>query len=226
MNGPRLVALHGCGLIVGAAAATWPVWRLSSGPVTALMRQETLTPEQAVVGICAAALIASTAWLVVAAGLVVIATVTRELRPDSAAVATLSALVEAACPALVRTLVATVVGVAVTAGVAGPVHADRPDRERPALTGLTGLAVPDRTTGVVAAVPPPVRRVLVQPGDSLWSIASALLPEGAPDRDVVRTWHALHNANTSRIGSDPDLIHPGTHLVVPALDPATRKEQP
>jgi nucleoid-associated protein YgaU len=66
----------------------------------------------------------------------------------------------------------------------------------------------------------------VRPGDSLWTIASHLLPPGAEDTRVIETWHALHRANHSRIGDDPDLILPGTRLVVPDLTAPDREEQP
>jgi LysM repeat protein len=50
-------------------------------------------------------------------------------------------------------------------------------------------------------------RYRVRPGDSLWSIAHRKL--GAGDR-----WQALYARNRDRIGSDPDLIRPGTVLAV------------
>lgn len=114
-------------------------------------------------------------------------------------------------------------------------------------TRLDGLAVPDRVTGTgtVTASPATVgvrpRRaagrpggaggldrarahrpvVAVSPGDSLWSIASDLLPAGAPDARVDRAWRLLYRANRPIVGSDPNLIEPGDRLVIPDLDGLT-----
>ncbi len=103
---------------------------------------------------------------------------------------------------------------------------------------LVGLAVPDRPTGGGPARPRAARAdqaalangaaqphrgpapgasVLVGPGESLWSISEDLLTETATDQEVTAAWHRLHHANARRIGPDPDLIHPGTRLVVPDL---------
>jgi hypothetical protein len=54
----------------------------------------------------------------------------------------------------------------------------------------------------------------VRPGESLWSIASALLPE-ADAGQVDRTWRGIYRANRVVIGDDPDLLLPGTILHVP-----------
>ena len=105
---------------------------------------------------------------------------------------------------------------AVATGVAWPALAD-PARS----PDVTGLALPDRTTG---AAYPVASTVVVRPGDSLWSIAAGLLPAGAPDAEVTAAWHRLHRTNLARIGADPDLILPGTRLVVPAPDASDRKD--
>jgi hypothetical protein len=80
-----------------------------------------------------------------------------------------------------------------------------------------------RTTALPnTALPTPARPVtglVVRPGQSLWSIAAQLLPPSATDAQITGAWHRLHHANLSRIGSDPDLILPGTHLAVPDLAP-------
>src|SRR4051794_9334789 len=88
----------------------------------------------------------------------------------------------------------------------------------PAVADLTGLPLPDRTTGS-ARTTPTVRThghtLVVHRGDSLWSISSRLLAGAATDVRVTRTWHRLHRVNRARIGPDPDRILPGTRLVVP-----------
>jgi nucleoid-associated protein YgaU len=81
---------------------------------------------------------------------------------------------------------------------------------------VAGLALPDRATGAVRAAADP-EHVAVRPGDSLWSITAGLLPAGAPDRAVDAGWRLLHAANRTRVGPDPDLVRPGTRLVVPDL---------
>jgi hypothetical protein len=54
----------------------------------------------------------------------------------------------------------------------------------------------------------------VRAGESLWSIASALLPE-VDAAQVDRTWRRIYRANRVVIGDDPDLLLPGTILHVP-----------
>jgi LysM repeat protein len=51
---------------------------------------------------------------------------------------------------------------------------------------------------------------VVQPGDTLSAIAAALAVPGG--------WQALYAANRSRIGPDPNVIQPGTVLVVPGQE--------
>lgn len=61
------------------------------------------------------------------------------------------------------------------------------------------------------------RTITVHTGDSLWSISRDLLGQGAAtDPEIAAAWPLLHAANQDRIGADPDLLHPGLELVVPA----------
>jgi hypothetical protein len=54
---------------------------------------------------------------------------------------------------------------------------------------------------------------VVQPGESLWSIATALLPPGAANIEIAAEVHRLWWLNAARIGTgDPDLILVGTRL--------------
>src|SRR5215469_6405948 len=53
----------------------------------------------------------------------------------------------------------------------------------------------------------PALRYVVQPGDTLSSIAAALAVRGG--------WPALYAANRRIVGADPNVIHPGTVLVLP-----------
>src|SRR5256884_8153085 len=63
----------------------------------------------------------------------------------------------------------------------------------------------------VAAAPKtvarPVSRYAVRPGDTLSGIAARFAVRGG--------WPALYAANRPRIGSDPNVIRPGTVLVLP-----------
>jgi len=56
----------------------------------------------------------------------------------------------------------------------------------------------------------------VEPGDTLWDIAAArLAPAERSPANVHRYWPEVYRANRPAIGADPDLIRPGTRLVVP-----------
>ena len=72
------------------------------------------------------------------------------------------------------------------------------------LTSTVDVAAASATT---AAAAQPAPRYAVQPGDSLSSIAVAHAVRGG--------WQALYAANRRVIGPDPDVIHPGTVLVLP-----------
>ena len=57
---------------------------------------------------------------------------------------------------------------------------------------------------------------IVEPGDTLWSIAAAHLRPGTRSAsNIHRFWQQVYRANRPVVGPDPDLIHPGTHLRVP-----------
>jgi nucleoid-associated protein YgaU len=135
------------------------------------------------------------------------------------------------CSAPVRRLAATALGVTLGAGLAVPTLATADPPPRP--VSLSGLTLPDRTTGVGLATTarPAIGRqatsprppyVDVRPGDSLWRIARSLLGPAATDVEITHVWHRIHRLNLDRIGADPDLIRPGTRLTVPPL--AQRKE--
>jgi LysM repeat protein len=73
-------------------------------------------------------------------------------------------------------------------------------------TAVTLTSTVDAVTASTTTAQPAPRYV-VQPGDSLSSIAAA--------RAVLGGWQALYSANRRVIGPDPDVIHPGTVLVLP-----------
>ena len=122
---------------------------------------------------------------------------------------------------LVRRLVLAACGVAVTF-TASPVHAHvldgLPFPDRASNPDVPAPATPPATTRPTVVetqhdTPPGVHEV--RPGDSLWSIAAS--HAGTTDSAAVGALvAALHEANHSVIGTDPDLIHPGQELVLPA----------
>jgi LysM repeat protein len=58
-------------------------------------------------------------------------------------------------------------------------------------------------------------RVVVAPGDSLWSISQERLgPQATPQR-IDLTVERIYTLNQNRIGPDPDLIFPGQELLLP-----------
>lgn len=236
--------LRGAALLVGCAGLGAVAWELGRSPAVALAGPllakgprglDEVPFEDALLGLCAALLLGCVLWLWVTASAVVVAYVARELAPDRAWVVTVGAAVDRACPAVVGRLVAGAVGVAVTAGLAAPAHAAPADgvlardgRTAAAADSsvrLTGLPLPDRATGASSDRPRRAAGVVVRPGQSLWSIAAALLPRRATDAEITQAWQRLHRANVSRVGPNPDLILPGTALVVPDLSTAPRREE-
>ncbi|SDS27023.1 hypothetical protein SAMN04488570_1505 [Nocardioides scoriae] len=60
--------------------------------------------------------------------------------------------------------------------------------------------------------------LVVRPGDSLWSLAHERLPAADAAR-LVGAVRALHHANRSVVGPDPDLLRPGQLLRWPEAGP-------
>ena len=60
--------------------------------------------------------------------------------------------------------------------------------------------------------------VVVEAGDCLWHLAAADLPRDAGPAEIAARWQAIYRLNRAVIGADPDLIHPGQRLVLPAHD--------
>jgi resuscitation-promoting factor RpfA len=202
--------------------------------------------DDALTALCGAALLCCVVWLTLTTALVMAAYVAQQLAPHGRATHELTRVSERGCPAPLRRLVAAALGAAVGAAIASvPAHAVTAEtHHRPSdrlatrdVDGLTGLAEPDRTTGGGREAVPrlatarvsdgPGRRPrarVVRPGESLWSISAALLPSTATDADVTLGWHSLAQANADRLGSDPDLILPGTRLLVPDPAPAAHRD--
>lgn len=60
---------------------------------------------------------------------------------------------------------------------------------------------------------------VVVPGESLWTIAAQHLGADADDERIAALWPRIHADNAEIIGTDPGLIHPGTHLRIPGSRP-------
>lgn len=61
--------------------------------------------------------------------------------------------------------------------------------------------------------------VVVQPGDSLWTIAARHLGKDASDTQVAEAWPRWFEANRRVIGEDPQLLQPGQILHPPTGTP-------
>jgi hypothetical protein len=108
----------------------------------------------------------------------------------------------------------------------GPTAVVTPAGRPTAALSVDGDALVSPTSGPsrsTAAAPPtaaarsavPGDDVVVAPGDTLWDLAAAELGPDATDRQVAQAWPQWWSANRAAIGTDPDLLVPGTHLSVP-----------
>ena len=112
-------------------------------------------------------------------------------------------LATALTPRLLRAAVFTTV----TGTLAiSPAHAD---------SDLDGLPFPDRGTTIQPVSAKTSGDHVVQPGESLWTIAASALPPHADAAHVASASAAWYDANRTTIGPDPDVIQPGQHLVSP-----------
>lgn len=142
-------------------------------------------------------------------------------------------------PARWRRLMLLACGVALSAGAMAPAQAlpgpaassAAAPAEAGGVTGsavaLRGLPLPDRPTdhrgagassAATTAATRAVRRVVVRPGDTLWSLARDDLPpaDRTSDAAIGVHWRALHRLNLGVLGPDPDLIVPGQRLTLPS----------
>lgn len=183
-------------------SCTWPIVQAAAAALAAPSSTPERLVEHTVVVAAAGALIVVGGWLL-SSWVVCWVSVLRHGR---------AVLAESGWfrPRFVRVLVTACLGAVVAssgqgAATAGPASSSDAGLPR----GLEGLAVPDRAYGGV-------RTHQVLAGESLWSVSESLLPPDAPDRAVARTWPRLHHLNLDRVGNDPDVLHPGTTLRLPA----------
>lgn len=73
----------------------------------------------------------------------------------------------------------------------------------------------------------PSTLLVVEPGDSLWSISEERIGSSAPPQQIAYEVERVYELNRDRIGDDPNLILAGQELLVPPVsnNPAT-SEQP
>jgi DNA-binding CsgD family transcriptional regulator len=66
-------------------------------------------------------------------------------------------------------------------------------------------------------------RIVVSPGDSLWSISSERLGPNATPQQIASGAERIYALNQNQIGADPNLIFPGQKLLVPPVvgEPST-----
>ncbi len=78
-------------------------------------------------------------------------------------------------------------------------------------------SAPSPTAGPATSLPAlRHRQVRVRPGDSLWTLAAGALPGRPTPARIAAEWPRWWAANRSVIGADPNLLHPGEVLTVPA----------
>jgi hypothetical protein len=112
-------------------------------------------------------------------------------------------------------------------GQGGRAVASPPSSEAPSRAAPPAEAPPPAAPPIEAPEPAPVPPAepaepgalagrhlhAVRPGESLWSIAKALLPVGASSARIAAEVHRLWHLNAARIGTgDPSLIFVGTRL--------------
>lgn len=210
-------------------------WLVASmlAALTPLALREELTgpaaapaPDLALVlrGTAALALVGCVAWWWVATTAVLVSVAAgRRARPPG-------------CPRWVHRAVLVGLGLGLTAGLASPASAAPtshavPGGGTPGTPALVeGLPYPDRATSAAPSAydgPGVVRRAahavdgryVVSPGDTLWAIARRDLGPGASPTSVEARWREIYRANLTVVGSNPDLILPGTPLVLPPHSP-------
>ena len=124
---------------------------------------------------------------------------------------TKSACVVLACSALL------IVMVAVGMSRSHPAQAEtRIASSSSSSSSSSGIILADAVSvaAVTVRAVSPAARYVVQPGDTLSGIAARLAVRGG--------WAALYAANRPLIGPDPDVIRPGTVLVLPGGRALTR----
>ncbi|WP_240038104.1 LysM peptidoglycan-binding domain-containing protein [Actinomyces procaprae] len=93
----------------------------------------------------------------------------------------------------------------------------QPTQTAPTDPGDSGTGSSPTDPGQPQESPAPTPGHTVTAGESLWSITEDLIGPEASPAQVAEAWPQLYRANTDVIGSDPELILPGTPLSVPGF---------
>lgn len=212
--------LHRCLAVWAAATAALAGMVSALGPVVPRLGADSGF-ESLLVGVCELVIVACAGWLWAATGVVLLDAARGRVRRRRGV------------PAAVRRLVLALCGVTLASALTGPAPAWCGTPARPVDPGsgdhssaalVRGLPLPDRASAAGHVVrlllrrapdPTTTHSVVVQPADTLWSLAAARLPETADDAEVEAAWRRLYRANHHAIGPDPDLIHPGQRLELP-----------
>lgn len=216
----RELVRAGDGTLAAPPASSWTAvsaWYDEVGAVVALMSVLRLVA------------VAGLGWVVVALVLQLLATESprRGVRR----------LADVLSPRAVRRLAHGAASLSVTAGLSVPsfaLAAPAVDPPGTAVMELIDADEPTTTTALPPAPPGPVEpaplpvadEVVVEAGDSFWSLAEAAVADasGAAPREseVQRYWLRLIDANRDRlvVPDNPDLLFPAQRLVLPPVDPA------
>jgi hypothetical protein len=86
----------------------------------------------------------------------------------------------------------------------------------------TKVNIDSATTEELQPAPEPSDRLIVDPGDSLWSICQRHLGPRATPQQIAIEVEQIFEINKNRIGNDPSLLMPGEELLLPSVsEPAT-----
>lgn len=250
-----LVWLSGTALLTGLALTMGRLLLQDLTAVGDLLRHgpaDGMTLEQLLTHVAGVVLLGSLLWLwVIGSAAVMEAATGRTRRSGPVAPAVVRHWVLAACGVGLVVQAGPAMAVAPDPG-SGPGDAASVSQRAGELTGqlsgggpgdpsgvLAGLPLPDRAESPPRRATPPTTEAPQQPaheipghtvvvtaGQTLWSLAAQRLPDTATDAQIAHAWREIHAANRSTIGDNPDLIHPGTRLRLPAeLDRTHREDQ-
>jgi hypothetical protein len=238
-HGVSQVAARSATLVVGALGLCAVAWRLTRDDVLGVGGRiagggpgvlAELPFDEVLTALCSVALLVCASWLVAVTSLVGLEAVAQAAAQPSAP-ATWAR--ERLCPGTLRRVLLAGCGIALVSGlVTTTAYADAAGAVDPGAL-VSGLRLPDRAVGApelggrgasTSRSRSAPGLVEVSAGDSLWSLAQQVLGGRPTDPETTAAWRAIYLANVDRIGTDPDLIFPGTTLHLPDLDPSRRKE--
>ena len=122
---------------------------------------------------------------------------------------------------------AALVALAILAGLPGMAEAQEVEAQD---TGAASMDAEQNTTTtttyekgapVVLQPAPSTQRLVVEPGESLWSISEEHIGPGATPEQTAYEVDRIFELNRERIGEDPNLIYPGQEFVLVSPAPNT-----